>query len=61
MTKKRHRIARTTAAFLCIFLLIPGIAGSTLTVEPAARIRIDGEFIQIRYGQYPVSVNDRTL
>jgi len=46
---------------ILLISLVPGTVGAALTIEPAARIRIDGEFLQIRYGQYPVSVNDRTL
>jgi len=46
---------------ILLLSLVPGTAGTALPVEPAARIRIDGEFIQIRYGQYPVSMGGRTL
>jgi len=48
--------------FLLLILLTVGAGGTSLgTANAEIRIRVDGEFIPIRYGQPPVLIESRTL
>ena len=64
MTKRRGQISRfTRMVVVCVIfsLLLSSLAPLGLAFQDEVRIRVDGTFVQIRYGQPPVIVGERTL
>jgi len=60
-TRLFHTYSRVLAACLLLALLTACAGGAALAEGGEVRIRVDGAFISIQYGQHPVVVDGRTL
>ena len=61
MENKRYPLPRVLVVFLCLTLFVLVTGGAALASDDEVRIRVDGVFIEMQYGQAPVIIDGRTL